>query len=103
MVLRKMINKIFIMDNTNKAKLLGILGITLCGLCCALPIISAAVGMASLTAIGAYLDNVGIAALGLAGFFLWYGWYTKRKKAKASGTNSCDTSCECKTESITSS
>jgi hypothetical protein len=83
-------------------KKLGWTGITLCGLCCALPIIGTAVGMASLTALSVYLEKVGILVLGLAGFFFWYGWYNKRKKAKRCVT-SCDTNCECKPETSTQS
>lgn len=81
------------------AKKMGWLGIALCGLCCALPIIGAAVGMASLTALSFYLEKIGILALGLAAFFFWYAWYNKKKKAKACAT-SCDTNCDCKPETV---
>ena len=92
------------METINKSwyKKLGWTGIALCGLCCALPIIGTAVGMASLTALSVYLEKIGILALGLAAFFFWYAWYSKRKKAKACST-SCDTNCECKTEASTQS
>lgn len=88
------------METTKKSwpKRLGWTSIALCGLCCALPIIGTALGMASLTALSFYLEKIGILALGLAAFFFWYAWYSKKKKAKAC-TTSCDTGCDCKTES----
>ncbi len=86
------------MKTTKKSwyKRLGWAGMALCGLCCVLPIIGTTVGMASLAALSVYLEKIGILALGLAGFFFWYAWYNKRKKAKACATG-CDTNCECKT------
>jgi hypothetical protein len=78
-------------------KRLGWTGITLCGLCCALPIIGTATGMAALTAVSVYLEKIGILALGMGAFFFWYAWYSKRKKGKA-GVTSCNTNCECKQE-----
>ncbi len=82
-------------------KRLGWTGIALCGLCCALPAIGTAIGMASLVALSVYLEKIGILALGLAGFFFWYAWYSKRKKTKIGGVSSCDTNCDCKQETIT--
>lgn len=83
------------------AKKLGWSGIVLCGLCCMLPVIGAAIGMASLTALSFYLEKIGILALGFAAFFFWYAWYRKRKKA-ATCTASCDTDCACKTTTASS-
>ncbi len=80
---------------TSVAKKMGWVGIALCGLCCALPIISAALGMASLTALSVYLEKIAILVLGLVAFFFWYAWYRKPKKAKACAT-SCETNCDCK-------
>lgn len=88
--------------SNKKVKAFGILGITLCGLCCALPIIGAAIGMASITAISFYLEKVGIVMIGLAGFFIWYAWYSKRRKAKAACVNNCTTDCACKADAATS-
>ncbi|MFZ6025362.1 MAG: hypothetical protein ACOYVG_13000 [Bacteroidota bacterium] len=86
-------------NKKNWYKQLGWTGIALCGLCCTLPIIGTAVGMASLTALSFYLEKIGILALGLAGFFFWYAWYKKRKEAKACNT-SCETDCSCKEQSV---
>ncbi|GAB2820511.1 hypothetical protein [Ferruginibacter profundus] len=83
----------------NCYKKLGWTGIALCGLCCALPIIGTAIGVASLTALSVYVEKIGILALGLAGFFFWYALYNKRKGAKAC-TTSCNTNCDCKTEIV---
>lgn len=77
------------------AKKLGWTGIILCGFCCALPIIGTAAGITSLTAISVYLEKIGILILGLAAFFFWYAWYSKRKNEKVCAT-SCETGCECK-------
>ena len=87
------------MTKKNWYKKLGWTGIVLCGLCCALPIIGTAIGMASLTALSVYVEKIGILAIGLAAFFFLYAWYSKRKNAKAC-TTSCNTNCDCKTEII---
>lgn len=87
-------------NKTNWYKKLGWTGVALCGLCCALPIIGTAIGMASLTALSVYVEKIGILALGIAAFLFWYAWYSKRKNNKAC-TTSCDTNCDCKTESVT--
>jgi hypothetical protein len=84
------------------AKKMGWAGIVLCGLCCTLPIIGTAVGMASLTALSVYFEKIGMLALGLAAFFFWYAWYNKRKRAKACAT-SCGTNCECEPEATVQS
>lgn len=72
------------MQNTkrNWSKRLGWAGIALCGLCCALPIIGTAVGMASLTALSFYLEKIGILALGIAAFFFWFACIRKGRKQK---------------------
>lgn len=80
-------------------KRFGWAGIALCGLCCALPIIGTAIGIASLTALSFYLEKIGILALGLAAFFFWYAWYKRQKKDKECATN-CDTNCDCKNETF---
>jgi hypothetical protein len=87
------------METTKKSwsKKLGWTGIVLCGLCCALPIIGTAIGMASLTALSFYLEKIGFLALGLTAFFLWYAGYSKKKSNAC--TTSCDTDCNCKQES----
>jgi membrane protein implicated in regulation of membrane protease activity len=89
------------MENNQKsksmAKKLGWIGIALCGLCCTLPIIGVAFGIASITALSVYLEKIGIVILGITGFMFWYAWYNKRKKEKECGT-SCEIDCECKTE-----
>lgn len=86
-------------NKNNWYKRLGWAGITLCGLCCALPIIGTAIGIASLTAISVYAEKISILAFGIAAFFFWYVWYSKRQKAKAC-TTSYSTECGCKTESV---
>lgn len=85
-----------------KAKWLGVFGITLCALCCALPVIGAAVGLASLTGIAFYPEKLGFAALALTAFTLPIAWYKRQTKMKAVKESSCSTGCECKTESMVS-
>ncbi len=85
---------------TSIAKKMGWAGIALCGLCCALPIIGTAIGMASLATLSFYLEKIGILALGITAFFFGYALYKRRKKAKTCST-SCDTNCYCKTELTT--
>ena len=82
---------------TSTAKKMGWIGISLCALCCALPIIGAALGMASLTTLSFYLEKISIIALGIAALLIWFAWYKKRKQAKACAA-SCDTNCDCKPE-----
>lgn len=76
-------------------KKLGWIGIASCGLCCALPLIGTAIGMASVAAVAFYLEKIGIAALILAAFFYFYSLYKTRKKNTQCAT-ACDVSCECK-------
>lgn len=87
------------MENAKRTKWLGLLGITLCGLCCALPIIGTAIGMASLATIAFYLEKVGFAAIGLAFISLLFVWHKSRTK-KTTPANSCSIDCECKTKSL---
>ena len=87
------------MKNTKRAKWLGILGITLCGLCCALPIIGATIAMASLTIVAFYLEKLGLAAIALALISLLFVWYNRRPKRMTQQQNSCSIDCDCKTES----
>jgi hypothetical protein len=91
------------MTSKNKwYKRFGWMGIALCGLCCALPIMGTAIGMASLTALSFYLEKIGILAFGLSAFFFWYAGYSKKKKEKACKT-SCDDNCNCKSDTTTQS
>lgn len=77
-------------------KKLGWVSIGLCGLCCALPIIGAIAGISTLTVIAAYLEKIGILALGAAGILFIYTFYRKRNQAK-SCADSCEVNCDCKT------
>ncbi len=88
------------MNNTKKVRRLGFLGFVLCGLCCALPVIGAAIGMASLTGIAVYLEKISIVVISLTAFFLWYGWYSRHKSSRILQTCSCKTNCDCKTDTI---
>lgn len=78
-------------------KRLGWAGVALCGLCCALPFVGIALGVGALTTIAFYLEQIGMAALGLAGIFFTYYWYQKRQTSRKCDT-SCETDCGCKTE-----
>jgi hypothetical protein len=65
---------------------LGLTGIGLCGLCCALPFISAFLGMSSMMAIGYYLDKVAFILITIAVMVLIYTFYKKLIKRRASET-----------------
>jgi hypothetical protein len=67
----------------------GVGGIALCGICCALPLISGLLGIGSLTAFGYYLDKVGIIMVGVAVLIFLYSYYKKRRCEKLS-TPSCE-------------
>ena len=81
-------------SKTSWFKRLGWTGITLCGLCCALPVVGTAIGVTSLAAFSFYLEKIGILVMVVAIFFFLYGWYIKRKKAN-SCAESCDVNCGC--------
>lgn len=71
-------------------KKLGLLGIGLCGICCALPLIGAVIGISSLTVIAFYLEKIGIVLIGIAGIFFLYYRYKQTQSAKA-----CNVNCDC--------
>jgi hypothetical protein len=79
---------------------IGWLGLVACGLCCALPIIGAVAGIASLTAFGIYFEKIGIVVLGIAAILFAIHYYQKNKAKKVCST-SCETDCGCKTEAAT--
>ena len=83
-----------------KAKLvtpakLGLAGIGLCALCCALPAISAFLGISSLMAMGTYLDKTGLILIALAIMVFVYTFYKKRQKTKLNRVCNNE-ACDCK-------
>ncbi|MBC6112896.1 hypothetical protein ACFOG5_06200 [Pedobacter fastidiosus] len=87
------INNEEIVKGKSWPKKIGWLGISLCVLCCALPVIGGLVGITSLTVLSFYLEKIGMIALGISAFFFWYAWYKKNKKSKT-----CAVDCDCKTK-----
>ena len=77
-------------------KNLGLSGVALCVLCCALPIIGAALGIGSLVALSMYLEMVAIAILGISAILLIY--YNQKGKEKKVCETSCETDCSCNAE-----
>jgi uncharacterized RDD family membrane protein YckC len=77
------------------AKALGFLGLGLCALCCALPIIGIVGGAGILTAVAMYAEKIAIVLLILsaASFGIWY--YRKRQAP------ACSVDCSCKEEAST--
>lgn len=73
------------------AKTLGFLGIGLCALCCALPIIGIIGGASILTAVAVYAEKIAIVLLVLSGAFFGIWLYRKRQTPAA-----CSIDCECK-------
>lgn len=82
---------------TTIAKKIGWIGLTMCGICCALPIIGGIIGITSLTIFSFYLEKFGILILGLSVALFWYNWYNNDKKVPRRPI-SCDNSCKCKSE-----
>lgn len=71
---------------------LGLIGISLCVACCALPLVGVMLGVGALSVISMYFEWAGIAALVLA--LVFFGlYYFKKKQAP-----SCDIDCGCKPE-----
>ena len=75
------------------AKNMGLLGIGLCALCCALPIIGIVGGAGILATRALYAEKIAIVLLTIsaASFAIWQ--YRKRQAPPA-----CDINCDCKRE-----
>lgn len=81
-----------------RPKMLGWLGVGLCGLACALPFLGVIAGVSFFTAIAVYLEMIAIGALALAGVFFAYAYFQKKKKESGpySGAScEADGSCGC--------
>ena len=74
-------------DSVKNFKKVGMVGIGLCALCCALPILGVMMGVGSLTLLSRYFEWAGIGALVIALGSLGWAYY-QRKKAP-----SCDLDC----------
>ena len=74
---------------------LGFVGIALCAVCCALPIVGVMLGVGTLSVLSKYFEWAGIASLALA--LVFFGIYFARKKKAPS----CETDCGCKQNDIT--
>jgi hypothetical protein len=86
------------METTTKepgkmAKMLGFLGIGLCALCCALPIIGIIGGAGILTTISLYAEKAALVLLIISAAFFTV-WLYRKKQAPPS----CSVDCSCKTE-----
>jgi ABC-type nickel/cobalt efflux system permease component RcnA len=79
------------------AKNMGLLGIGLCALCCALPIIGIVGGAGILVTIALYAEKIAsvLLIISAASFAIWH--YRRRQTPPA-----CDIDCDCKTENIES-
>jgi hypothetical protein len=75
------------------AKNLGLVGIGLCALCCALPIIGIVGGAGILATVALYAEKIAIVLLiiSVASFAIWQ--YKKRQAPPA-----CSIDCDCKPE-----
>ncbi len=86
------------METTTKApgkmaKNLGLLGIGLCALCCALPIIGIVGGAGILASIAMYAEKIALVLLIISAAFFGV-WLYRKKQAPPS----CSIDCSCKTE-----
>jgi mercuric ion transport protein len=75
------------------AKKLGLLGIGLCALCCALPIIGIVGGAGILATISLYAEKIALVLLITSAAFFAIWLYRKRQAPP-----SCSIDCSCKTE-----
>jgi len=75
------------------AKNIGLLGMALCALCCALPIISIVGGAGILAGIALYAENIALVLLIISAAFFAI-WLYRKKQAPPS----CSVDCSCKAE-----
>jgi hypothetical protein len=75
------------------AKTFGFIGIGLCALCCALPIIGIIGGAGILATISLYAEKVALVLLIISAAFFAVWFYRKRQAPP-----SCSIDCSCKTE-----
>lgn len=75
-------------------KRLGIGGMGLCALLCALPVIGAALGIGAFTAAAAYFEKIGAAVLILSIGLLGY-WLFKKKRLAEASAPACEMDREC--------
>ncbi len=76
------------------AKILGFIGIGLCALCCALPVLVLIGGAGILTGIAMHAEKLAIVLL-ITSSALFAIWLYKRTQAPA-----CDIDCECKVAEV---
>lgn len=85
------------MKNTTKepgkmAKTLGFIGLGLCALCCALPIIGIIGGAGLLTTLTLYAEKIALVLLIISAAFFAI-WFYRKRQAPA-----CSIDCSCKPE-----
>ena len=86
----------------SKNKLLGILGISACALCCTLPIVGALFGFTALVSMGVWLEKVAMLFLGLGAAAFIIPYVIKRGRSRntssscaTTGKATCTTDCSC--------
>jgi len=83
-------------NSENAAKKIGILGMGLCVVCCAIPVLGLAGGGAGLAMLSLYAEKIALAlfiiSLSLFGF-----WYYRKRQAPA-----CSIDCASKKETVNS-
>jgi len=75
------------------AKNMGLVGIGLCALCCALPIIGIVGGTGFLAVLSLYAEKIAVVLLIISGGLFAYWQYKKRQAPPA-----CSVDCACKEE-----
>jgi len=75
------------------AKNMGLLGIGLCALCCALPIIGIVGGTGFLAVLSLYAEKIAVMLLIISGGLFAFWQYKKRQTPPA-----CSVDCSCKDE-----
>jgi uncharacterized membrane protein len=82
-------------NRTNLFKNIGLTGIALCAICCALPIAGAIFSIGTLTIIASYFEWAAITVMAVA-LVVFIIWMVRKKRAPT-----CDVDCSCKTENST--
>lgn len=74
----------------------AVIGFSLCGLCCAAPLLGAVAGMGALASFAASLEKIAVGLLGVTALILLWSAVQSRRQGK------CNVDCDCRPDAIDS-